>query len=56
MANNSKIILGIDPGTIIMGYGLIAVTGQQAEIIKMDVLKLNPKKTITKGFAPSTTV
>lgn len=27
-----------------MGYGLIAVTGQKAEIIKMDVLKLNPKK------------
>ncbi|WP_298709490.1 crossover junction endodeoxyribonuclease RuvC [Chitinophaga sp.] len=44
MANNTKIILGIDPGTIIMGYGLIAVKGQQVEIIKMDVLKLNPKK------------
>lgn len=44
MANNTKIILGIDPGTIIMGYGLIAVNGQQATIIEMDVLKMNPKK------------
>ncbi|MBO9152446.1 crossover junction endodeoxyribonuclease RuvC [Chitinophaga sp. GCM10012297] len=44
MANNTKIILGIDPGTIIMGYGLIAVTGQQVRIIEMDVLKMNPKK------------
>lgn len=44
MANNTKIILGIDPGTIIMGYGLIAVSGQQVRIIEMDVLKMNPKK------------
>ncbi|RPD38806.1 crossover junction endodeoxyribonuclease RuvC [Chitinophaga barathri] len=44
MANNTKIILGIDPGTIIMGYGLIAVTGQQLVIIEMGVLKMNPKK------------
>ncbi|AWO01930.1 crossover junction endodeoxyribonuclease RuvC [Chitinophaga alhagiae] len=44
MANNTKIILGIDPGTIIMGYGLIAVSGRQAAIIEMDVLKMNPKK------------
>lgn len=44
LANNSKIILGIDPGTIIMGYGLIVVQGQKVEIVDMDVLKLNPKK------------
>lgn len=44
MANNSKIILGIDPGTIIMGYGVILVRGQKVTIVEMDVLKLNPKK------------
>ncbi|MGX5818585.1 crossover junction endodeoxyribonuclease RuvC [Chitinophaga lutea] len=44
MANNTKIILGIDPGTIIMGYGLIEVSGKQAAILQMGVLKLNPKK------------
>lgn len=40
----SKIILGIDPGTIVMGYGLVAVKGQQLTLLEMNVLKLNPKK------------
>jgi crossover junction endodeoxyribonuclease RuvC len=34
-----KIILGIDPGTIIMGYGLIKVTGNKTELIELGVLK-----------------
>jgi crossover junction endodeoxyribonuclease RuvC len=37
------IILGIDPGTLVMGYGLIAVEGRSARLIAMDVLKLSPK-------------
>lgn len=41
---DSKIILGIDPGTIVMGYGIIAVNGQQLKLLHMNVLKLNPKK------------
>lgn len=41
---SSKIILGIDPGTIVMGYGLVSVTGQQLSLLEMNVLKLNPKK------------
>ncbi|NTW32092.1 MAG: crossover junction endodeoxyribonuclease RuvC [Bacteroidetes bacterium] len=36
-----KIILGIDPGTNIMGYGLILIKGNSPELIKMDVIKLN---------------
>lgn len=36
----SKIILGIDPGTLVMGYGIICVTGQEIRLIEMDVLKL----------------
>ena len=39
-----KIILGIDPGTLIMGYGLISVTGKKATIIEMGALKLAHKK------------
>lgn len=39
----SKIILGIDPGTIMMGYSIIQ-TGSALRMIEMDVLKLNPKQ------------
>lgn len=35
-----KIILGIDPGTIVMGYGLILQKGKELSIIRMGVLKL----------------
>lgn len=35
-----RIILGIDPGTNIMGYGLIMQKGNSAELITMGVLKL----------------
>ena len=37
---NERIILGIDPGTSIMGYGLIQVKGKKIELITLDVLKL----------------
>ena len=36
-----RIILGIDPGTIIMGYGLIVQRGKELSMIRMGVLKLN---------------
>ncbi|MGZ5254407.1 MAG: crossover junction endodeoxyribonuclease RuvC [Flavitalea sp.] len=39
----SRIILGIDPGTILMGYSIIIVRGQQIEMVEMNALKLNPK-------------
>jgi crossover junction endodeoxyribonuclease RuvC len=39
----SKIILGIDPGTLVMGYGIITVNGNQLNLVVMDVLKLNAK-------------
>jgi crossover junction endodeoxyribonuclease RuvC len=44
MDNNGKIILGIDPGTVIMGFGIIKISGQLIELIDMDVLKLSSKK------------
>lgn len=36
-----KIILGIDPGTTIMGYGLIRANGKTPELIIMGVLHLS---------------
>ena len=44
MQKQAKIILGIDPGTLLMGYGLIAISGSKATLIEMGVLKLSSKK------------
>ncbi|HXS58836.1 MAG TPA: crossover junction endodeoxyribonuclease RuvC [Hanamia sp.] len=44
MHKNSKIILGIDPGTLVMGFGIIEVTSSGVALIVMDVLKLSSKK------------
>ena len=44
MHKPSKIILGIDPGTLLMGFGIIKVTGNAVALIEMDVLKLSAKK------------
>ena len=35
-----KIILGIDPGTTIMGYGVLRVTGVKPEMIAMGIIDL----------------
>lgn len=39
-ASDERIILGIDPGTRIMGYGLIRAKGQKFTYIEMGVLNL----------------
>ena len=44
MQKPSKIILGIDPGTILMGYGIIEICGNVISLKEMDVLKLPVKK------------
>ncbi len=44
MHNPSKIILGIDPGTLVMGYGIIAVTNNKIVLLEMNVLRLSNKK------------
>lgn len=36
-----RIILGIDPGTLVMGYGLIQVSGQKLSVPGLGVLKLD---------------
>ncbi|HVU55685.1 MAG TPA: crossover junction endodeoxyribonuclease RuvC [Puia sp.] len=44
MQKPSKIILGIDPGTVILGYGLVLCTGPRISLIEMGVLKLPVNK------------
>lgn len=39
MGITSKRILGIDPGTIVMGYGLIEIVDNKPKIIHMGVIK-----------------
>jgi crossover junction endodeoxyribonuclease RuvC len=36
-----KIILGIDPGTSVMGYGLIQIKGKDIKLISLGVIHLN---------------
>lgn len=38
--SKERIILGIDPGTTIMGYGLIKVIGKEAQLIALGVIDL----------------
>ena len=44
MQKPSKIILGIDPGTLMMGYGIIEVSDNKIILREMNVLKLSAKK------------
>ena len=39
--NKEQVILGIDPGTIIMGYGVLSVESKKPRLEAMGVLKLN---------------
>ena len=39
-AETEKIILGIDPGTNIMGYGVLRATGNKAAMVTMGVIDL----------------
>jgi crossover junction endodeoxyribonuclease RuvC len=36
-----RIILGIDPGTNVMGFGLIHVTGNKIQLLELGTLHLN---------------
>ncbi|HPG32380.1 MAG: crossover junction endodeoxyribonuclease RuvC [Lentimicrobiaceae bacterium] len=40
---SERIILGIDPGTQVMGYGLIVDKGKKIELITLDVFKFTTK-------------
>ncbi len=38
--NIEKIILGVDPGTNVMGYGVLRIVGNKAELMAMGVIEL----------------
>lgn len=44
MPQPTQIILGIDPGTLVMGYGLIAVDKANIRLVEMGVLHLSKYK------------
>ncbi len=44
MQKHSKIILGIDPGTLAMGFSLLAIDGSTLLLLEMGVLKLSARK------------
>lgn len=41
MAEAEKIILGVDPGTVVMGYGLIQVTNDKLSLMNFGILRLS---------------
>jgi crossover junction endodeoxyribonuclease RuvC len=45
-SNRQPIILGIDPGSLVMGYALLQADKQQPRVLLMDVLKLSNEKDI----------
>ncbi len=36
-----RVIIGIDPGTNVMGYGVLGINGKQTSTVAMGVIKLN---------------
>ena len=44
MTKSRNVILGIDPGTLFMGYALMEVASSKPRLLAMDVLKLSAKK------------
>ncbi len=43
-AHTSNIILGVDPGTVVMGYSVITVKNNTISLVAMDVLKMTSKE------------
>jgi crossover junction endodeoxyribonuclease RuvC len=44
LQKEAKIILGIDPGSVVMGYGILEVRHNQLIMLEIGVLKLSSKK------------
>ncbi|MEI8278617.1 MAG: crossover junction endodeoxyribonuclease RuvC [Bacteroidota bacterium] len=44
LQNDSHVILGIDPGTLVMGYGLISINKSKVSLLEMGVLQLSKHK------------
>ena len=41
MKKYERVIMGIDPGTNVMGYGVLGVVGKKPEVIVMGVIQLS---------------
>jgi len=39
--NQRRLILGVDPGTTVMGYALLSVKLNKAEVLQLDVIQMN---------------
>ncbi len=44
MHKKQQVILGIDPGTIVMGYGIIAINDSSVKLLEMNAVKLSTHK------------
>ncbi|MDO5759836.1 MAG: crossover junction endodeoxyribonuclease RuvC [Bacteroidota bacterium] len=44
ISQKEEIVLGIDPGTNVMGYAFVKKMGKRMEVLEMDVLKLGNKE------------
>lgn len=44
MAQDAYVVVGIDPGTVVMGLAAIRVSGQTLELLAMDAIKFSTKK------------
>ena len=44
MGEKERIILGIDPGTTVMGYGILRVVGKKAEFVTLGIINLRAIK------------
>ena len=44
MKPSGQTILGIDPGTVVMGYAIVVINGKTVQLLNMDVLKLISQK------------
>ena len=40
LTQHDRIILGIDPGTNVLGYGIMVVTGKETQMLAMGVIDL----------------
>lgn len=40
-AQYERVIMGIDPGTNVMGYGVLGINGKRPEVVVMGVIQLN---------------
>lgn len=51
MNNYDRVIMGIDPGTNVMGYGVLGVNGKKVDVVVMGVIQLSKFESHYKRLA-----